>query len=453
MQIIIVGAGKVGSTVAEQLTREGHHVTIVESSENALEASLESMDVAGICGNGASRLVLDEAKVTETDLLIALTGSDEQNLIICLLAKKLGARKTIARVRSPEYSSVIPIIAEELGLSMVINPERETAMEVARILELPFAKKVETFSRGKVEMLDFDIDSDSPMCGKLVRNVFANLRSALVCAVERDGQMSIPLGDFRFEEGDIITVIAPTGRMSEFFRESGIREQTIKHAIISGGGRTSHYLASQLISQHIAVSIIEQDPGIAGALAEALPTASVCVGDGTSQAVLEEHGIDEADAFCCLTGIDEENILTSLYAKRTSPGIKTVTKINRIEIIPVVNPLGVGSVVSPKLIAADRIVSYVRARQNGIGSGVISINRIGENNKAEAIEFEVSEGSRLIGVPISELKLKSEVIIACISRRGSILSPRGDDVLQGGDTVIVVTTHPGFDVLDDILRG
>lgn len=450
MQIIIVGAGKIGSAVAAQLAREGHDIAIIEENGATLENVLESVDVAAICGTGADSRILKEAKVERCDLLIALTESDEENLIICLLGKKLGAKNTIARVRSPEYSEAVPVIAEDLGLSMAINPEREAAMEIARILELPFAKKVETFSRGKVEMLDFDIDAESPMCGKLVKNVFANIRSALVCAVERGGEVSIPLGDFRFEEGDVITVIAPTGRMSEFFRDAGLHKTGVKRVLISGGGRSGFYLAQRLLSQRVRVTIIEQNEATARSLAEALPSADVRVGDGTSLSVLEEAGLGAADAFCCLTGIDEENILTSLHARRAIPSIKTVTKINRVELVSIVSPIGLGSVVSPKLIAADRVISYVRSRQNGQGSGVLTMNRIGED-KAEAIEFEVGESSRLIGVPIAELKLKKNVIIACINRKGHIVSPRGSDVLQLGDTVIVVTTHSGFDVLNDVL--
>ena len=452
MNVIIVGAGKVGNTVAGQLSREGHGVTVIDRDEEALENMLGLYDVAGYCGSCMDCDVLRQAGIEEADLFIALMGDDEQNLLSCLLARKLGAGNTIARVRRPEFNGVIPLIAEDLGLSMVVNPEKEAAMEIARVLELPLAKKVETFAQGKVEMVDYDVGADSPLCGKCIKDVFAKMRSALVCAVERKGEVFIPLGNFRFKPGDTMTVVAPTGNILEFFRESGVKRQSIKRVIVCGGGRTGFYLSRQLLSQKIDVTIIEQDSKVALSLREILPKAKVFVGDGTNQAVLEERGIDKADAFCCLTGIDEENILTALYAKNKNPNIKTITKINRVELVPIVKPLGVGSVVSPKLIASDRVIRYVRAKQNGEGSSVLTLYRI-VDNKAEALEFEVGSDSRIVGVPIRELKLKENVILACINRQGVIISPRGDDMLMGGDTVIVVTTGSGFDEVDDILRG
>lgn len=452
MKITIVGAGKVGYTVAGQLTGEGHSVTLVEKNEDALNIALSSIDVAAYLGSGVNGQVLQEAQTGQADLFIALTGSDEQNLLGCLIAKKLGAKNTIARIRQPEYNNVFPLITEDLGLSMYVNPELQTALEISRILEFPLAKKVEPFAQGRVEMIDYDVDVNSPMCGKLVKDAFANMHSALVCAVERAGEVFIPLGDFRFQPGDVMTIISPVGNLSSFFKESGVKQHCVKNVIISGGGRTSFYLAQQLLRQRIRVCIIEQDLAVAQSLADALPDAEILTGDGTSQSVLEEKGISDADAFCCLTGIDEENILAALYAKHISPSIKTVTKINRVELIPMVKPLGIGSIVSPKLIAADRVVSYVRAKQNGVGSGVLTLYRI-IDNKAEAIEFEVSGGSKLIGIPIRELKLKSNVILGCIISKGKICSPRGNDTLRAGDSVIIVTTHTGFDVLDDILRG
>lgn len=452
MRIIIVGAGKVGFTVASQLVREEHSITVIENNEDVLQDVLSAIDVRSVLGSGINRSALAEAGASEADLLIALTGDDEQNLLCCLAAKKLGTKNTVARVRRPEYTDILPLIRDDLGLSMSVNPERAAAMEIARILELPLAKKVETFAQGKVEMIDYDVDADSPMCGKLVRDVFARMRSALVCAVERGNNVFIPLGDFRFEQGDMMTVVAPSGKLVEFFRESGIRKQSIRRVIISGGGRIGYYLAEQLQQLHIHVTIIEQNEAVSQMLAERLPYAEICIGDGTNQATLEENGIATADAFCCLTGIDEENILTALYVRHAAPRIKTVTKINRVELVPVVRPLGIGSVVSPKLIAADRVVSYVRAKQNGIGSGVLTLYRI-VDDKAEAIEFSVGANSRLLDVPIYELKLKDNVILAGINRGGRIISPRGNDTLKIGDTVIVVTTHTGFDVLDDIIRG
>ncbi len=452
MKIIIVGAGKIGFAVASQLSCEGHSVTVIEKNAAALNDIVENVEVVAYHGNGVNINVLNDAGVGEGDLFMALTGNDELNLFACLIAKKLGAKNTVARVRQPEYSSAIPLISSDLGLSMAINPERETAAEISRILEFPLANKVEFFARGKVEMIDYTVTAKGPLCGKMIKDVFANMRAALVCTVEREDAVIIPFGDFTFAEGDVMTVISPRGKLGEFFRELGVRPHNIKRVIISGGGRTCFYLAGELINHHVRVSVIEKDEAVAKQLHELLPGVDVTIGDGTAQRVLEENGIDSADAFCCLTGIDEENILSSLYAHHVNPDIKTVTKLNRVELTPIVKPLGIGSVVSPKLITSDRIVSYVRAKQNGVGSGVLTVYSI-VDNKAEAIEFEVSEGSSLVGKPIHSLSLKDNVILACIHRAGKIISPRGNDALEVGDTVIVVTTHTGFDILDDIVRS
>jgi len=452
MQITIAGAGKVGAAVASQLAREGHDVAVIENREYALNEVLAAVDVSAYFGSCINPDILREAQTDQADLFIALTGDDEINLFGCLLARKLGAKNTIARVRQPEYTKVLPLIAEDMHLSMAVNPEKEAAMEIARILALPLANKVETFAKGRVEMIDYVLEGGNPICGKLVKDVFFHMKSALVCAVERGEEVYIPLGDFRFEEGDILTIIAPAGRMWEFFRVVGGKQQPVKKVIISGGGRTSFYLAQQLLSQHIRVTIFEQDEAVARELTELLPQAVVCLGDGTIQNLLLEEGLAAADAFCCLTGIDEENIMTALAAKYAVPQLKTVVKVNRSELIPIIKPLGVGSVISPKMMVSDRVVGYVRAIQNGVGSGVLTLYRV-VDNKAEAIEFKVTADSKLAGVPIRQLKLKDNVILACINRGGSIISPRGDDSLQSGDTVIVVTTHTGFDVLDDIIRG
>jgi trk system potassium uptake protein len=452
MRILIVGVGKIGYTVAYWLAQEGHMVTVIDKDMDILTRVVNELDVVGFCGSGIDSSVLQEAEISEMDLFAALTGSDEQNLISCLIAKNLGVKNTIARIRQPVYSKAISIISGDLGLSMSVNPEYEAAMEIARILEFPFAKKVETFVHGRVEMIDYDVETSSPLCGKCIKDVFSKMHTALVCAVERSGEVFIPLGDFKFEAGDIITIIAPTGKLGDFFKQSGMRHHTIRKIVMCGGGRIGAYLARYLISRHISVTILEHSESAAHEIAAAIPAAEVVVGDGTSQYTLEETGISGADAFCCLTGIDEENILTSLHVKKEFPKIKTVTKINRAELIPIVQPLGVGSIVSPKQIAADRIVSFVRAKQNSVGSGVLTLHRL-INGKAEALEFDVGADSRLKDIPIKDLKLKESVLLACINRGGEIISPHGGDMLRVGDTVIVVTTHSGFNVLDDILEG
>ena len=452
MNIILVGAGKIGTTVASQLQREGHNVTVVDKDAEALETVSSSFDVGSVLGRGENADVLDEAGVSGADLFIALTGSDETNLLCCLLAKKKGARNTISRVRQPEFREMIKLISDDLGLSMYVNPERSAANEIARLFEFPMAKRVESFCGGLIEMVSLELGPASPLCGRVVMDVFGRVKSALVCAVERGGDVFIPHGSFRFETGDVVTMISPARKTWESLNEIGAKKQLIKKVIIAGGGRISYYLADRLLTRRVRVQIIERSEKTAHLLTERLPGADVCVGDGTDQAFLEEQGIEQCDAFCCLTGIDEENILTSLFVSHVAPQIKTVTKINRQELIPIVRPLGIGSVVSTKQIAADRVVSYVRARQNGVGSGIVTLYQI-VDGKAEAIEFEVTGESRTIGVPLKDLKLKDNVLLACIQRNGSVISPRGGDKILPGDSVIVVTTHTGFDILDDILKG
>ena len=450
MQITIAGAGKVGAAVASQLAREGHDVAVIENREYALNEVLAAVDVSAYFGSCINPDILREAQTDQADLFIALTGDDEINLFGCLLARKLGAKNTIARVRQPEYTKVLPLIAEDMHLSMAVNPEKEAAMEIARILALPLANKVETFAKGRVEMIDYVLESGNPICGKLVKDVFFHMKSALVCAVERGEEVYIPLGDFRFEEGDILTIIAPAGRMWEFFRVVGGKQQPLKKVIISGGGRTSFYLAQQLLSQHIRVTIFEQDEAVARELTELLPQAVVCLGDGTIQNLLLEEGLAAADAFCCLTGIDEENIMTALAAKYAVPQLKTVVKVNRSELIPIIKPLGVGSVISPKMMVSDRVVGYVRAIQNGVGSGVLTLYRV-VDDKAEAIEFIARKGDAYIGIPLKDLVIRKGTLVAVIVRQGKIIIPFGKDHIEVDDHVVIISCDSGISDLNEVI--
>ncbi|MBR4072655.1 MAG: Trk system potassium transporter TrkA [Clostridia bacterium] len=453
MRIVIVGLGKVGLELTEQLSGEGHAITVVDIDPRRVETALGMYDVAGVTGSAISRNVLSDANVEEADLVIAFTGNDELNLTCCLMSKKLGAKNTIARARKPEYNESIDLIRGDLGLSLCINPERETAAEIARILKFPLAKNIEPFAKGKIEMIEYVVKKDSPFCGRTVNAVFSKMRNPmLVCAAQRGEEVLIPYGDFLFAEGDVLMLVGSAVRMAAFFKELGIKTTTIRDVIIIGGGNTAYYLASQLIKTHIDVSIIEVDRTTAEMISEALPEATVILGDGTDHQLLAEEGLRDADALCCMTGIDEENIIASLYAGTVNPDIKTVTKINRSELTYLANPLGVGSVVTPKKIAANIILSYVRAMQNSSAAdNVITLYKLA-NGKAEALEFAVREDSELAGKPLSQLPIENDVIVASINRRGKIISPRGSDTMEKGDTVIVVTTRSGLDQLDDILR-
>ncbi len=450
MKIIVVGVGKVGYTVSEQLALEKHDVTVVDTDSAALAEAANLLDVIGIAGNGASYKVLKDAGVADSDLLLALTDSDEVNLLCCLLARKLGAKSTIARVRNPEYSEELWLIKDNLGLSMAVNPEREAAAEIMRILQFPSAMNVDTFAKGKIDLVSFSVEGNSSLCSNTIKQSFSKIKAkALVCAVERDNEVYIPTGDFVVEENDTVAAIATPDVLPEFFREIDIPVNNVKNVMIIGGGRIAYYLAVELEKLRMKVTVIERDPAAAERLSFALPHANVICGDGTNRSLLLEEGLADMSALCCLTGIDEENILLSLYAKNVVPGIKTITKVNRIAFQEVIRTLDIGSVIYPKYTTANIILQHVRAKQNSIGSGVDTLYRI-IDNKVEALEFHVAPDSELAGLSLEQLQLRENVLIGCISRNGKVFIPHGQDTLLAGDTVIVVTTIQGLSDLDDI---
>lgn len=450
MNIIVVGIGKVGYTVAEQLTAENHDVTVVDTNESVLSDTISKIDVQGIHGNGASRKVLLEAGIQECDLLIALTGVDEVNLLCCLLANKLGANGTIARVRNPEYNEDIRLIKDSLGLTMSVNPEKEAAEEMFRILRFPSAKNVDVFAKGKVELISFVANSKCSLCGHSIKESFSHISSkALVCAVERGDEVLIPNGDTLINENDTIAVLAQPREISSFFKEINIPVAGVKNVMIIGGGKVALYLALQLQRHKIDTTIIEKNQITAENLSFILPDANIICGDGTNRELLVEEGLLDVDAVCCLTGIDEENILLSLYTKNVTPETKTITKVNKISFQEVIRSLDLGSVIYPKYITANLILQHVRARENNIGSNVETLYKI-IDNKVEALEFHVSDDSEIVDITLEELQLKKNVIVGCINRKGSVFIPHGKDTLKTGDSVIIVTTIPGLSDLDDI---
>ena len=428
MRIIVVGIGKVGYTVAEQLSNEKHDVTLIDTNEKVLNAVLNHLDVIAVHGNGASRKVLSEAGVEESDLVIALTGSDEINLLCCLLATKLGASGTIARVRNHEYYEDVRLIKDSLGLSMVINPEKEAAEEILRILKYPSAKNIDTFAKGKINIVSFAATKNCTLCGKAVKDSFSGLKArALACAVERGNKIFIPFGDSVIEENDVVAVLVAPDEIPTFFKEIGLPVNSVKK------------------------TIVESNPKTAEELSYLLPKANIICGDGTNRALLMEEGLRDASAICCLTGFDEENLILSLFAKNVVPNIKTIVKINRTAFNEVVHSLDIGSVIYPKFITASQILQHVRARKNNIGSNVETLYKI-IDNKVEALEFHVSEESDIVNTSLEDLLLHKNVIIGSINRKGNVFIPRGKDTLQVGDSVVVVTTIQGLSDLDDIIK-
>lgn len=450
MRIIIMGCGNVGATLTEQLVLEGHDISVIDMDGKKVETVVNHCDVLGIVGNGASYGVLMEAGIEDADLMIAVTQSDEVNLLSCLIAKKAGDCQTIARVRNPIYGKEIGFIKEELGLSMIINPEQTTARDVAQVLKYPSALQVDTFAKGKVELLQYRLPEDSLLVGKSLRDVSGIFKGqVLVCMVERGDDVVVPGGDFVLEKKDIISIVVRKQNVYEFFKTLKLSTHRIHNALIVGGGRTSYYIAKQLLPMGIQIKIIESNKKRCDELSELLPEALIICADGTEQGILEEEGLPMAEAFVAWTDIDEENIMLSLFAKKLSRA-KTVTKIEKFSQTGIINALDLDTVVYPKYNTAEHIIQYVRAMSNSIGSNVETLYRL-MDNRVEALEFAVRETSLVVGVPLMELRLKNNLLICAIIRNGEVITPGGRDQILLGDNVIVVTTHRGLKDIRDIM--
>ncbi|MBQ2690714.1 MAG: Trk system potassium transporter TrkA [Clostridia bacterium] len=450
MRIVIVGNGKVGSTLAEQLSNEDHEIVIVDRNQQNVDDSVNSLDVIGVCGNGASYQVLLEADVPKADLLIACTSQDEINLLCCLVARKLGAKNTIARVRNPEYSDQLVFMRDELGLSMSINPERAAASEIFRILQFPSALKIESFSNKRVEIAEIKLRDDSPLDGVYLRDLHKTFKGkALICAVQRDGAVAIPDGNFMLKARDKISVIAPASDMLDFFSSFGTLLPAAKDVMIIGGGRISFYLSRMLIETGARVKIIDSNAERCAELSRALPKATIILGDGTDQDLLDEEGLEDMDAVLVLTGLDEENIILALYAQANCDG-KVVTKVNRTSLASIAESTGLESIISPRMLTANIIVRYVRAMQNSFGSNVETLHRLA-GGSVEALEFKVSNSFPALDTPLMDIKLKPNILIGCISRGGKTIVPGGRDYISVGDRVIIITTNHNFDDLSEIL--
>ncbi|WP_167956748.1 Trk system potassium transporter TrkA [Anaerosporobacter faecicola] len=451
MNIIIVGCGKIGALLTEQLCMEGHNVSIIDLDRDIVKSVSNRYDVLGVVGNGAVSTTLIDAGIEKANLLIAMTGKDELNLMCCLIAKKISNCQTISRMQNPQYSKQINIIKEELGLSMTINPEYVAAKEVAKLLRFPSAVKVETFAKGRVEILKYKIPTDSKLQNLKLYEISSKLNcNVLVCAVERGQEVIIPNGQFQLMEGDLISIVATPQKANEFFHKLGVVKGKVKNIMIVGGGGISYYLVKQLENMGIGVTIIEKNEERCRFLSEELSKAVVIHGDGINQDILDEEGIKNIDAFAAMTNLDEVNILMTLYAK-TQANAKVITKVHTITYSDVIESMKLDSIICPKNIVAECVIQYVRAMQNSIGSNVETLYKIIEN-KAEALEFIVRRNSEIIGVPLEKLKLRDGVIISCIHRNNTIIIPKGKDTIQLGDSVIIVTKKSGMDDITDILE-
>ncbi len=453
LKIIVVGAGKVGDTLVNRLAEEGHDLVIIDKNVDRLTELANLCDCMGIIGNGASHEVLEEAGIASADLFISVTESDELNLLCCTIAKQFNRNlATIARVRNPDYGKEIPYLRSKLSLEMIINPEYEAAVEAARILFLPAAISINSFAHGSAELVKIKIPEGNVLDGKTIAYLGSNYTNDLVIVgVERGDEVTIPNGSFELSAGDIISFVATRKVCHSFLKSIGFKTNSVKSTIIIGGGKSAYYLADQLIKTGIDVKLIEKNPERCEELSDLLPKATIINGDGINESLLEETGIRDVDSVVALTGLDEENIMLTLFARQISKDIKSVTKINKISFTDVINRLDLGSVIYPKLITSEAIITYARARQASIGSNVEVMYHLFDE-RAEAIEFKVMEASNATGKQLKDMKLKPNTLVSFINRSGRIIIPTGTDSIEVGDSVMIVTKNKGFTTLTDIVR-
>jgi len=454
MQIIVVGCGKVGTRLANQLCADGNDVTVIDKNKEQLAALSDSYDILALDGDGSSYATLQDAGIEEADILISVTDSDEKNLLCCLIAKKSGGVATIARVRNPIYFEEVSFFRENFGLSMAVNPEMAGAAEIARVFRFPSAISIETFSKGNVELLTFSLSDDSVLSGKPLKYIHSHLKcDVLVVVAKRGDEVVIPSGDFIVQGGDHLSIVYSPGQEHEFFRKIGVETNRVRTVMIIGGGKMSVYLAKKLLREGMQVKIVEIDRARCEQLSEMLPKAQIINADGIDEDVLTEEGIEHVEGFAALTGIDEQNIMMALFAKSRNPKVKLVTKIARIGFKSVVSSLNLGTIVNPKDITADFLLQFVRAKKASRGSNIENLYTLA-NAEAEAIEIQVKEASKATGVPLMKMDIKPNILIGKIYRSGKLFTPSGSDTIEVGDSIVLVAlSKDKVTNLDDILVG
>ena len=452
MRIIIVGAGKVGYTIAEHLTAEEHDVIVIDKDESVIERCTDSLDVLCIRGNGANAKVLLEAGADKANILIASTASDESNMLACLISKRLGVQYTICRIRDPEFNESQMLLQNELGIDVAINPERATALEISRLLRYPFAGSIESFARGQVEMVEFRVQEGDTIVGVAMKDLTAKVPGmprVLYSIVERNGRAMIPAGDFVIQAGDKVFVTGDMLTISQYFRFLGRNQQKVRSVMILGGGRISYYLSRFIVPLGVHVTLFELDAAKARALSEALPKVDVIFGDGTDKDLLEEQGLSQMDAFVSLSNRDEENLMTGMYAARCGVH-KVIAKNSRMTYMDILNNLGLDSIISPQSITSSTILRYVRARENSNGTMIERLYRL-VGGKVEAIEFIARRGDAYIGIPLKDLTMKKGSQVAVIVRQGKIIIPFGNDHIEVDDHVVIISTTSGVVDLNEVI--
>jgi trk system potassium uptake protein TrkA len=451
MKIVIIGLGTIGKTILKNLSGKEHTITIIDEDKDEIEKLIEKYDVLGVVGNGASMDIQNEANTKDADLVIALTRSDELNILACLVAKKVGAQNTIARVRNPDYRKQIADMKDDLGISMVVNPERETANEIFNLINLPSVAQIEHFAEGKVSLVEVVAEKGCSLIGETLITLGKKLKTkVLICAVQRGDEVIIPSGHFMIQEGDRIHFTSNAKMLGDFLSEVNLVKSPLKNIMIVGGGRIGFYLADSLAKKKYNVKLIENDPAHAEELADLMPRVTVICGNGTQHDLLIEEGIEAMDAFVALTDIDEENMIVSMFANKKNVR-KTITQIKSDDLHGMLDELGINNNVSPKQVVASMIISYIRALANTVGSNVLTLYRL-VNHQVEALEFSAKKQERFYNKPLKELKIKKNCLIACIIRQNEVIIPNGDSQIQLGDNVVVVTTHKNFDDLTDVFE-
>jgi len=451
MKIIIAGCGKIGGTIVQSLVAEGHDIVVIDNSPAVITELTNIYDVMGICGNCVDSDVLETAGIAETELFVSVAGSDELNMLSCFIARKMGAKNTIARIRTPEYNDQsLGFMKNQLELSMAINPEQLAAHEIFNLLKFPSAVKIETFSRRYLEMIELPLKENSFLDGvKLmdIRNLFK--AKVLVCCILRGDEVYIPDGNFVLKSGDKIGIVANHNEVQKLFKGAGQLQKQAKNVMIMGGGRVSYYLAQMLSNIDSDVKIVEKNEKVCEVLSELLPKSTIIFGDGAKQELLVEEGLLSTDAFVSLTGMDEQNILVSIFASSQSVP-KVIAKVNREELSSMAEKLGLDTIVSPQKIVSNLIISYARALQNSLGSNIESLYKI-MDGKAEALEFTVKEDFSGLNIPLSKLNLKKQTLIAGIIRNRKPIIPSGNDVIMAGDRVVVLAAGLKMNNLSDLL--
>lgn len=450
MNIIIVGAGKVGEYLCQDLSTEGYDITLIERDKEVLERVLDYNDILGIQGDGADTFILEEAGIDRCDIFIAVTNQDELNMVSCVMAKKLGAKYTISRVRNPEYSNHVDFMSETMNIDLMINPELETARDIVRTLNYPDVFHVDTFAHGKINIVSFKIKEKSILNNMSLIEIQNKIsRNILVCSVLRDTEVFIPNGEFVLKEDDIVYIIGENDALNELFRFMG-KSKKNKNILIVGGGKISFYLISRLLKHHFNVKVIERKKDIAEMLSFTFPDADIIRGDGTNQDILEEERISSFDTFISLTGIDEENIIASIFANQK--GIKrTITKVDRTRILEMVELKELGMTISPKRVISDNIVKFIRTHLAGKNAKIETFYRIADD-KVEAIEFQIDNDTEILNIPLRELQIRNNTLIAFIIRQNKLIIPNGDDVIKLNDKVVIISLNKAIGKIEDIIK-